>query len=69
MQKHTNWTILNDENLEKLEQLVLKGNQLHDQAIFDFFARLGSMTARLIRETVDMGGQPYGKSIKVKDCP
>ena len=69
MQKQTTLPTQYYENFEMLEQLVQKGHQLHDQAIFDFGARLFSGAARLIRKAVGMGDKRYRNPITVKDCP
>ena len=69
MQKQTSLTTQYYESFEMLEELVQKGRQLHDQAIFDFGARLVSGTARLISKAVGTGSKHYGNPITVKDCP
>ncbi len=69
MPQHTYLTPPYDERIEMLAQLVQKGHQLHDRAIFDFWARLMSKTARLIKKAVGMDGKPHDNSITVKDCP
>lgn len=55
MQKHTSLVTQYYEGFEMLEQLVQKGNQLHDQAIFDVCARLVLGTAHLISKAVGKG--------------
>lgn len=67
MQEHTSLAAQYYESFEMLEQLVQKGNQLHDQAIFDFGARLVSGTARLLRKAAGKGYKPYRHAITIKD--
>ena len=69
MPQRTDLTTPYDERFEMLAQLVQKGHQLHDRAIFDFGVRLMSTTARLIKKAVGMGGKAYDNPITVKDCP
>ena len=69
MQRHTSLTTHYYESFEMLEELVQKGRQLHDQAIFDFFTRSMTKTARLIRRVIGRCDKHYGNPITVKDCP
>ena len=56
------------ESFAMLDQLVQRGHQLHDQAIFDFGARWASVTARLVRKAFGMGAKRYGNPVPVQNC-
>lgn len=44
------------------DQQVEKGKRLHDRAVFEFFARLGSIGALWIGKTFGLSAQNKGKS-------
>ena len=57
MQKHTCMTARAQRGVEMVELQVEKGNRLHDQAIFDFFARMVSRAALPVGKEVGMACQ------------
>ena len=68
MQKQTTLPRQYYESFAMLDQLVQTGNQLHDQAVFDFGARLVSGAARLVRQAIGMDGKRYGHPIPAQNC-
>jgi hypothetical protein len=49
---------------EEFEQLVKRGRQMHDRAVFDLFAPLASKAAHFVKENLGI----KVKRQKTKDC-